>query len=126
MDDSTIVSLGTDVPASTRTARVAAYFRARPGQWLETRERQASTADRAALATLLVESIQANRTIQLEREIAEERAAARLEALQVAVGMLSATDKELERARSTCQALRDELRRYVAAQTSDTSISRAA
>ena len=37
MDDSTIVTPGADVPARTRTARVAAYFRARPGQWLDGR-----------------------------------------------------------------------------------------
>ena len=86
----------------------------------------AEPIDRVGLAALLVEALQANRALQLECQLAEEHAESRLEALQVAVGMLSATDKELERARSTCQALRDELRRYVAAQTSDTRISRAA
>ena len=78
------------------------------------------------LSALLVETLQANRRLQLELGLAQEQAAGRLEALLLAVDMLNAADKLLASARSACQAQREELRRYIAAQVADATRSRAA
>lgn len=81
---------------------------------------QSATADEPATlstyADLLLQALRVSGRLQLELQLSREQSAGRLEALQVAIRMLGESEKALERARATSQALRDELRRYVAAQ----------
>jgi hypothetical protein len=66
----------------------------------------------AHLAPLLVDALRQNRRLRWHVAYACEQRAARRDAPRVAVALLADKDRQLDRARSTLQAWRDELRRY--------------
>jgi hypothetical protein len=70
---------------------------------------------RANLAALLVSEIRTSRRLRLHLRYAVEKRRALADALHAAVATIADLSRTVDRARSTSQALRDELRRYTAA-----------
>jgi hypothetical protein len=71
---------------------------------------------RGSDAALILGLLGAVRTLHDDLAVAEAQGAASREALHVAVALMAERDQALKRARSTAQALREEIRRYTAAQ----------